>query len=329
MRTLSLTVLFILLITQDVFADRKARFADVEVPEEVVKQLKLLGADFGKFEYSNEESDIGSVVFTFAFMKPPPRGLPCLVLGLSGETLARPLTKMAELGKPFGVWLSGSEPTDADLKVLAALDGLTVLHMYGCKNVTVDGLKELAKAKGLRELVVDQSKLGDQACEVLAGFDKLEALRLTSSDVTAQGVKALAGMKALESIDLARNPRLGNAGMKELAGCKTLRCVSVMATYLTKQGIVELATLPKLESLHIGYNDLSDSALAPLAKAAKLQSLNVTGCRSISFPAAKHLKDLKEFRHFNFKDTFMRFEVEQIEKILPKCKLQYDKIPGK
>jgi hypothetical protein len=191
-------------------------------------------------------------------------------------------------GKPIiGVYLSGTDVTDGELKELAGLKQLQNLKLYGTK-VTDAGLKELAGLKRLKHLSLYKSEVTDAGLKHLARFKQLKRFNLSKTKVTAKGIaelkKALPDLKISWTADSAlthkaedkaakaiqklgafitrdekakRNPivsvdlsdtRVTDAGLKHLAGLRQLRRLDLPVTRVTDEGIADLKqALPKLE----------------------------------------------------------------------------------
>ena len=68
--------------------------------------------------------------------------------------------------------------------------------------------------------------------------------------------------------DLAlANARVTDAGVKELAGVKTLQSLNLWNTQVTDMGLKELADLKSLRFLSLKYTQVTDAGVAELRKA--------------------------------------------------------------
>ena len=81
--------------------------------------------------------------------------------------------------------------------------------------------------------------LTDAGLKQLAGLKALKSLNLSGTKVTDAGLKHLAGLKALQKLDL-EDTKVTDAGLKHLAGLKALRRLHLEDTTVTNAGISKL-----------------------------------------------------------------------------------------
>ncbi len=81
--------------------------------------------------------------------------------------------------------------------MLATLNSLRELHLWGCKRVTDAGVKELAPLKNL-ELLSLGPGVTDAGLKNLTPLKKVKKLYLGSSSVTDAGLKELAGKELVD-----------------------------------------------------------------------------------------------------------------------------------
>ncbi|QJX00029.1 TIGR03067 domain-containing protein [Frigoriglobus tundricola] len=149
---------------------------------------------------------------------------------------------------PFGLYLVGTEATDAELKGLAALESLSALDLAFTK-LTDDGLRNLSGLKSLNSLNIFATKVTDNGLKELANMKSLHTLDLRVLDVTDAGLKELAGLKNLKTLDLV-GTKVTDAGLKELAGLSALRYLDLTDTRVTSAGVQELKrALPNCQIL--------------------------------------------------------------------------------
>src|SRR5262245_53660354 len=103
------------------------------------------------------------------------------------------LAGLPEPGTPYGLDLSFSRVTDADLSELAGLKQLQALNLAGTK-ITDAGLKQLPSI-ALRHLDLHSTQVTDAAFKQLARFAQLEALFLHRTAVTGAGIGELARLE--------------------------------------------------------------------------------------------------------------------------------------
>jgi hypothetical protein len=109
------------------------------------------------------------------------------------------------------------------------------------------------------------------------------AVQLFWSKVTDAGLKELAGLKRLQSLDLS-GTNVTDAGLKELAVLKSLQSLDLGRTQVTDAGLKLLIVLNRLQLLNLSYTQVTDAGLKELAGLQSLKSLNlyrtkVTDCQ--------------------------------------------------
>lgn len=87
------------------------------------------------------------------------------------------LANLPDPGTPFGLFLDGTQVTDAILKETAKFKSLQLLRLRGL-NVTDAGLKELASLENLQTLEVVGTKVTGTGLKDLAGLKHLRNLYL-------------------------------------------------------------------------------------------------------------------------------------------------------
>jgi len=122
---------------------------------------------------------------------------------------------------PFALYLSSREITDDGLKELAGLENLAALRI-DMTGITDAGLKHLAGLKNLHTLNLSQTKITDAGLKHLAGLTNLQTLALTNTKVTDAGLKELKGLKKLGVLYLpgtaVTDKGAGSAGRPQAKG---------------------------------------------------------------------------------------------------------------
>jgi internalin A len=126
----------------------------------------------------------------------------------------------------------------------------------------------------------------------LAAFKHLRTLRLHNA-VTDDGLKALASLTHLQTLDLGQNNYVTDAGLEHLAPLKGLLNLGLDRTGVTDAGLTALSAMEKLESLDLGGNRVTDAGLKLLAGVPNLRSLNLN-CTGVT---GRGLKDLAALKH--------------------------------
>ena len=141
-------------------------------------------------------------------------------LDLSGNNVTAAILKeLAALKNLIALNLSGTRVTDAEMKELAALRNLRILYLFGCTNLTDDGVKQLATLKNLTYLDLMMTKISDTGLMELSAIPGLAHLRVAGPTVSD------AGEKEFER----RNPKC-DLSVPNSAVVHTPRCSDVTGT---------------------------------------------------------------------------------------------------
>lgn len=207
--------------------------------------------------------------------------LPDDVLAFSFDKLdPATLKKLAVPEVPFALLID--KANDNHLDGLARFDTLHVLHLLQCDGVSDAGLAKAAKVGSLRELTLLQGRPPDDPEQKPVA-------------VTADGLKALAGMKNLERLQLDGYRDLDDGVFAALAGAKRLRSLAVQDANVGSGGLAGLAAFRDLRELDLSGTATAD--LAPVEGLTKLQVLRVRQCKGVgdaAIPSVLKLKDLQK-----------------------------------
>jgi internalin A len=189
------------------------KFNGVGIRDEQAKGQPIVGLDF-----------TSNAKFSDADLKEVLTGLPDL------QALNLGLTKV----------------TDAAMKDVPQFKQLTIFRITGETPVTAAGLKELAALKQLKELDLRIGCVDAATLKALAGNQKLEKLVLSGKNVTDEVVKeAAAAFPKLQQLSLA-GTAVTDEGLKPLAELKQLTSLNVAFTRVSKDGVQNLQkSLPK------------------------------------------------------------------------------------
>jgi len=172
--------------------------------------------------------------------------------------------------------LRGTRVSDGGLAIAGGLTQLEALDIANTE-FTDNGLDALVPLTRLRELAIGRSKLRKNALEVLRllptleGLDlggprpgagglrdkeatpmpddlpravstlqQLRTLKLSYSQIGADGLRILASLDHVETLALVGSPRVDDQALSELAKWKSLRHLDVQATKVTARGVAAL-----------------------------------------------------------------------------------------
>jgi hypothetical protein len=127
----------------------------------------------------------------------------CAVSGV-GLAHLKGLSRLSTVGMGgLGAHGGSDWVTDAGLEVVANLQGLSELHLFFCASLTDAGVAHLKNLGNLRILNLNLCyDITDAGIRELAGLTRLEGLALMSTGVGADGIKHLAGMKQMVTLEL-------------------------------------------------------------------------------------------------------------------------------
>lgn len=155
-------------------------------------------------------------------------------------------------GRVTGLDFRASWVTDADMRKVARMPGLTSLNL-ALSRVTDQGMQELRNLTGIVDL----------------------DLRFAEY-VTDEGVAALKNWKKLKRLDL-HGTKASDTSLDHIAGIATLESLDLGSVMLTDVGLERLTVLPNLKALTIGGNELGDAGLQALRQMRGLQFLDLSG----------------------------------------------------
>ena len=143
--------------------------------------------------------------------------------------------------------------TDDLLADLPRADRLTALGLGGCRAVTDEGVRHLARVPLLQHLDLSGTAITDAGLQVLRHLPNLRTLSLAWTGVTARGMAALDECHELERANLTVKPgwfeawpaRAGDAAVRALAGKPRLERLEIA---LSDAGLPLLHELPHFKT---------------------------------------------------------------------------------
>jgi hypothetical protein len=152
--------------------------------------------------------------------------------------------------------------TDGLLAEVSRVETLTALGLSGCKAVTDEGVRHLARLRALQHLDLSGTSVTDAGLQVLRDLPELRTLSLAWTRVTEEGIGALAHCHELERVNLFVIPRsgdpwparTGDAALRAMAGKRQLRHLEIA---LSDAGLALLHELPVFKYWHEEEPELS------------------------------------------------------------------------
>jgi Leucine-rich repeat (LRR) protein len=167
------------------------------------------------------------------------------------------LTNLKELTLPF-TGVSG-----AGFVHLKDLPNLTYLELWGCGNVTGEGLKSI---KALQSVNLVDTPIGDAELEHLGAMTNLTGvLDLDRTRVGDAGLAHLRGLSGLKGLGLS-GTRVTDAGLTRLRVLRNLQGVNLDGTRVSDAGLADLKALPNLSTVVLSGTRITDAGLSDLAR---------------------------------------------------------------
>jgi hypothetical protein len=128
------------------------------------------------------------------------------------------------------------------------------------------------------EIAVSTLPLNDDHLHQLASAAKLRVLKIdhTGSQVTAAGIRHLAGLSHLEHLRI-RGSGIDDAALAQIAKIEGLQILNIPRGEFTDTGLVQLEKLPKLTLLRFGSPQVTDAGMRTIAEFPALRQLHLIG----------------------------------------------------
>ncbi|MFI5455944.1 MAG: leucine-rich repeat domain-containing protein [Isosphaerales bacterium] len=143
--------------------------------------------------------------------------------------------------------------------------------------LTADEIDAMGSCDRLRELVMIAAVMNDDGLAALSHDRLLERLYGFKPKITDAGVKQLANLAGLKTLELLRVPELTDATLAHIAGLTNLEEITLSGTGIAGSGLIHLTGLGKLKSLTIPGSPLDDAAQANIGRLTSLQKLYIGG----------------------------------------------------
>jgi hypothetical protein len=256
-------------------------------------------------------------------------------------------------GQPVAVDLRASWATDSDMPLLAQMKQLRILdlsltrisdrglralktapaieelNLYFAEQITDEGAATVKHWKGLRRLNLRGTKITDSTLEFLAGVPSLEWLDIGWAQITDTGLEHLSSLTNLRHLAMGGN-KLTDTSLQFLRQMPQIEYLDVGGTQrtdsglwsllLTDAGMQAIAAVRELRELRLAGTAVTGRGLELLVPLAKLERLNLQGCRRLRDDAAAVLARFKQLRVLDLKDSSLGPEsTAAIRRALPDC----------
>lgn len=202
------------------------------------------------------------------------------------------LEALVTLPRLTRVWLSCTRISVGTLRKLAMIKSLTGLDLDPEQPLTEDVIRFVA-SMGLTSIHSgSRCDLSDEGLEVLTSNRSLRKLTISDpqSTLSNMGLKSLARLPLLHTLELWYSDRITNEGLSTLATHPSLRHLELAYLgSLNDEGLKVLASSPRLESLDLIKLPISDEGLNHFRAMKSLRYLRLSQCRSITSEGVKNL----------------------------------------
>jgi hypothetical protein len=249
------------------------------------------------------------------------------------------------------------ELREKGVKVTESKGVATSAEVGDCSKWTDDDFKLLARLSRLKSLSFGPG-LGDAHLPLLAGLGELESLQTNLAVITDEGVKGLAGFKALKIVKFFHPGKaFSGSGLAALAEMPSLERLTVAGSLAfnddgmaavgkltrlkefrtwhagqTLEGVKKLKGLPNLKFLTLGQRlaykpptTVSDETLDVLAELKSLETLQLEEAR-LKVDALARLKQLPELKKLTLEGIDLsEADVERLRGELSKVEIKWTK----
>jgi hypothetical protein len=243
--------------------------------------------------------------------------------------------KGAEVKETMGVVTAlsisdGTKLTDEDFRQIGRFAGLKTLTLSNCLND-----RQLELLTGLSSLEYLQTNLADVTDDGIKPLAKLKGLKTLKffhpgKSFTGAGLAHLTELPVLQSLTVAGSLSFGDEGMAAAAKLTGLKELRTWHAGFTDEGVKKLTVLKNLRSLYLGqrltYNPPAcptDQTLAILVEIKSLESLQLDEAR-LTLDALRQVKQLPAMKKLTLGGIDIpKGQVEQLRKDLPDIKIEW------
>ena len=182
--------------------------------------------------------------------------------------------------------------TDAGLKSVAELDGLSGLHLFwNVERVSEAGIGVLARMRNLHHFRCHGELADDAAFGHFASMPKLRMLVVQGTVASDKGFHELARSKTLEYLWGRECPNLTGSGFAALSRMPSLRGVGVSCKAVDDASLVALPDFAAL--VEFMPMDVADEGFRHVGKCKRLEKLWCMYCRGTGDRATELIADLR------------------------------------
>jgi internalin A len=229
--------------------------------------------------------------------------------------------------------LSLTRISDRGMRALKTAPSIEELNLSFAEQITDEGAATVKNWKHLRRLNLRGTKITDATLEFLSGAASLEWLDIGWAQITDTGLDHLASLTNLRALTMGGN-KLTDTSLRFLRQLPQIEYLDLGGTQrtdsglwslqLTEAGMQAVASVTELRELRLAGTAVTGKGLELLKPLAKLERLNLQGCRRLKDDSAAVLAGFKHLRTLDLKDSSLTAEsVVRIRTALPDCEVVY------
>lgn len=140
-------------------------------------------------------------------------------------------------------------------------------------NIVDNDISHIAHLRGLSELYLNESFVGDNGVRVASSLHNLEVLGLAGTEISDAALSYVANLPSLRKLDLSRT-QITDAGLQELSLVMTLEELVLDRTAVGDAGMIYLSELPNLSKLSLNHTRVTEAGLEELTRLPSLERLS-------------------------------------------------------
>lgn len=205
----------------------------------------------------------------------------------------------------FGIFPQGVPGlTDADMnRLIPIAQKITQLRLWNQSQLTVEGMRTIAKMRNLTQLMMSGSHVTKAVLETVGSLPDLDTLELSFTPAEDDWIDVLNRFPKLRSLHVDRT-HLSAEGIERLVQQHpNLMHLSVQRLPLTERTITSICSLANLKTLMLEGADCTDQALAMISGMQQLQKLNAKGGNFVTDKGVEHLSNCKTLEQLDLEGT--------------------------
>jgi Leucine-rich repeat (LRR) protein len=241
------------------------------------------------------------------------------------------MPRLAELRELRQLDISLTRISDRGLRALKTALAIEDLNLYFAEQISDEGTAVFRNWTHLKRLNLHGTKITDSTLESLEGIPTIEFLDIGWAQITDTGLDHLSSLNNLRSLSIGGN-KLTGAGLQVLRQLSQLEYLDIGGTQrtdsglwsmlLTDDGVQAIASVTELRELRMAGTNITGREIAMLKGLAKLERLDLHGCKRLGEDIAQALEGFQQLRILDLKDSNLSPQaIQRIHASLPRCQV--------